>query len=84
MRAELDNVKRHRATAAETRSAAPPKAAGNIDALLALQGVEDPIERLQALRTFANQATAALRAARGVQRLGGVPRPAVAVSALSR
>ena len=33
------------ATAAETRSAAPPKAAGNIDALLALQGVEDPIER---------------------------------------
>lgn len=30
---------------AETRSAAPPKAAGNIDALLALQGVEDPIER---------------------------------------
>ncbi len=32
-------------TAAETRSAAPPKAAGNIDALLALQGVEDPIER---------------------------------------
>ena len=33
------------ATAAETRSAAPPKAAGNIDALLALQGVEDPTER---------------------------------------
>ena len=33
------------ATAAETRSTAPPKAAGNIDALLALQGVEDPIER---------------------------------------
>ncbi len=32
-------------TAAETRSAAPPKAAGNIDALLALQGVEDPTER---------------------------------------
>ena len=30
---------------AETRSAAPPKAAGNIDALLALQGVEDPMER---------------------------------------
>ena len=29
----------------ETRSAAPPKAAGNIDALLALQGVEDPTER---------------------------------------
>lgn len=33
------------ATAAETRSAGPPKAAGNIDALLALQGVEDPTER---------------------------------------
>ena len=33
------------ATAAETRSAAPPKAAGNIDALLALQGIEDPTER---------------------------------------
>ena len=33
------------AAAAETRSAAPPKAAGNIDALMALQGVEDPIER---------------------------------------
>ena len=29
----------------EARSAAPPKAAGNIDALLALQGVEDPAER---------------------------------------
>jgi hypothetical protein len=30
----------------ETRSAAAPKAAGNIDALLALQGVqEDPVER---------------------------------------
>ena len=29
----------------ETRSAAAPKAAGNIDALLALQGVEDPTER---------------------------------------
>lgn len=29
----------------ETRSAAPPKAAGNIDALLALQGVEDLVER---------------------------------------
>src|SRR5258705_516904 len=27
------------------RSAAPPKAAGNIDALLAMQGVEDPTER---------------------------------------
>ena len=34
------------AAPAETRSAAPPKAAGNIDALLALQGVEeDPVER---------------------------------------
>jgi len=32
-------------TTAETRSAAPPKAAGNIDALMALQGVEDPAER---------------------------------------
>ena len=32
-------------TTTETRSAAPPKAAGNIDALLALQGVEDPTER---------------------------------------
>ena len=32
-------------TTAETRSAAPPKAAGNIDALLAMQGVEDPTER---------------------------------------
>ena len=31
--------------AAETRSAAPPRAAGSIDALLALQGVEDPTER---------------------------------------
>jgi hypothetical protein len=29
----------------EPRSAAAPKAAGNIDALLALQGVEDPTER---------------------------------------
>jgi len=29
----------------ELRSAAAPKAAGNIDALLALQGVEDPTER---------------------------------------
>ena len=29
----------------ETRSAAAPKAAGNIDALLAMQGVEDPTER---------------------------------------
>jgi len=34
------------ATAPEMRSAAPPKSAGNIDALLALQGVEeDPVER---------------------------------------
>jgi hypothetical protein len=33
------------AAAAETRSAAPPKAAGSIDALLALQGVEDATER---------------------------------------
>ena len=32
-------------TAAETRAAAPPRAAGSIDALLALQGVEDPTER---------------------------------------
>ena len=32
-------------TSPETRSAAPPRAAGNIDALLALQGVEDPTER---------------------------------------
>jgi Class II flagellar assembly regulator len=31
--------------APELRSAASPKAAGNIDALLALQGVEDPTER---------------------------------------
>jgi Class II flagellar assembly regulator len=29
----------------EVRSAAAPKAAGTIDALLALQGVEDPVER---------------------------------------
>jgi hypothetical protein len=29
----------------ESRSAAAPKAAGNIDALLAMQGVEDPTER---------------------------------------
>jgi Class II flagellar assembly regulator len=33
------------ATPEETRSAAPPKAAGSIDALLAMQGVEDPTER---------------------------------------
>lgn len=32
-------------SAQETRSAAAPKAAANIDALLALQGVEDPVER---------------------------------------
>jgi hypothetical protein len=29
----------------ETRAASAPRAAGNIDALLALQGVEDPLER---------------------------------------
>jgi hypothetical protein len=29
----------------ETRAAAAPKAAANIDALLAMQGVEDPVER---------------------------------------
>jgi hypothetical protein len=29
----------------ETRSATAPKSAGNIDALLAMQGVEDPAER---------------------------------------
>jgi len=33
------------AAATETRPAAPPRAAGSIDALLALQGVEDPTER---------------------------------------
>lgn len=33
------------ATTSETRSATAPKAAGNIDALLAMQGVEDPVER---------------------------------------
>jgi hypothetical protein len=32
-------------TPEEPRSAAAPRAAGNIDALLALQGVEDPTER---------------------------------------
>lgn len=32
-------------TAAETRSAAPPRAASGIDALLAMQGVEDSVER---------------------------------------
>jgi hypothetical protein len=31
--------------APETRSAAAPKAAANIDALLAMQGIEDPTER---------------------------------------
>jgi hypothetical protein len=29
----------------ESRAATPPKAAGNIDALLAMQGIEDPMER---------------------------------------
>jgi hypothetical protein len=29
----------------ESRAATPPKAAGNIDALLAMQGIEDPGER---------------------------------------
>jgi Class II flagellar assembly regulator len=33
------------ASTAESRSASAPKAAGNIDALLAMQGVEDPTER---------------------------------------
>jgi Class II flagellar assembly regulator len=33
------------AAAPETRSAPAPKAAGNIDALLAMQGIEDPVER---------------------------------------
>ena len=33
------------AAPAENRAAAAPKAAGNIDTLLALQGVEDPAER---------------------------------------
>ena len=32
-------------TATETRSAAAPRAAGGIDALLAMQGVEDSVER---------------------------------------
>ncbi|MEA2880987.1 MAG: hypothetical protein QOH32_206 [Bradyrhizobium sp.] len=31
--------------APETRAASAPKAAANIDALLALQGIEDPVER---------------------------------------
>jgi hypothetical protein len=33
------------AAASETRAATAPKAAANIDALLAMQGIEDPIER---------------------------------------
>ena len=33
------------AATAGTFSAAPPRGAGNIDALLALQGIEDPTER---------------------------------------
>src|ERR1700710_1502535 len=33
------------AAAPESRAAVAPKAAGNIDALLAMQGVEDPCER---------------------------------------
>jgi hypothetical protein len=33
------------ASTPESRSASAPKAAGNIDALLAMQGVEDPTER---------------------------------------
>ena len=33
------------ASTPESRSAVAPKAAGNIDALLAMQGVEDPVER---------------------------------------
>jgi hypothetical protein len=32
-------------SAPETRSAAAPKACGNIDALLAMQGIEDAVER---------------------------------------
>ena len=32
-------------TASETRSAAPPRATSGIDALLAMQGVEDSVER---------------------------------------
>jgi hypothetical protein len=32
-------------TTPESRSASAPRAAGNIDALMALQGVEDPVER---------------------------------------
>ena len=33
------------AAAPENRTAAAPRAAGNIDALMALQGIEDPVER---------------------------------------
>ena len=33
------------ASTPESRSTVAPKAAGNIDALLALQGIEDPLER---------------------------------------
>jgi hypothetical protein len=33
------------APASEARAAMAPKAAGNIDALLAMQGIEDPVER---------------------------------------
>lgn len=33
------------ASTSETRAAVAPKAAANIDALLAMQGVEDPLER---------------------------------------
>jgi Class II flagellar assembly regulator len=33
------------AATAETRAPVAPKAAGNIDALLALQGIDDPLER---------------------------------------
>jgi hypothetical protein len=32
-------------TTTDTRAATAPKAAGNIDALLAMQGIEDPAER---------------------------------------
>ena len=33
------------AATAETRAPVAPRAAGNIDALLALQGIDDPLER---------------------------------------
>ena len=33
------------ASTAETRAAVAPKASANIDALLAMQGIEDPVER---------------------------------------